>query len=682
MWSWKMFGRNRNTWLLVLLMGLLVVACGPQSRATGPLSDVTPTADVQPADTATATVEPAFTPTSTPEPVDTATPTVEPAYPTPTETAVPTADADPDVSDTSKPVLMTDVRINVRTGPGLEYEISHVLSPNTTVPILGRNTAGNWWVVPGAGDGRGPVGWVASWVVLVEGDVSDVPVLPTPPLPEPELPVLGNSGAPKVNVCVVAHPGPGGDPVYVYSAPGESSEAIGRLGLNRWAEAVRLQDGWYEIVLQPAVTGWVDGTDVARNSLCPTPASGPVRIEFAPGTSSATLIGQVIGAEPAEFLLWAAAGQKLTVEVASPGAGARLQIEGVSDGEVYKDLLDGDGRWEGILAVSQDYRLIVDGIADGTVTYTLNVSVADEATPEPQPDAVRIEFDPGSTSASIAGALSNGEQARYVLWAAAGQRMSVSVISPQNSVLFHIAGLSDGQVYKHLLDGESEWEGSLTVSQDYLLTLDAVVAQSYTLRVWVVQDVPVILDPGAPPTNTCVASNPETSDDPIWVYLGPGEQFTVVARLGNWAEVLKSNVGWHMILIAPGYTGWLKDAQVTLSGPCALPQQDPVRIQFPTGAISTTVEGMLEPPQRDFYVFHAQDGQRVWVQLLSEFGRGNFGLSGVADGQPYKRVEDEARLWSAVLSATQDYLLTVAAPADAPTTGYRFFLTIEPLDAP
>jgi hypothetical protein len=91
---------------------------------------------------------------------------------------------------------------------------------------------------------------------------------------------------------------------------------------------------------------------------------------------------------------------------------------------------------------------------------------------------------------------------------------------------------------------------------------------------------------------------------------------------------------------------------------------------------------MLEPPQRNFYLFRAFAGQQATIEIVSEFNRANFAISGVSDGQPYKRVEDELHIWSAVLSTTQDYLLTVAAPADAPTTGYRIFLTIEPLNTP
>jgi hypothetical protein len=381
-----------------------------------------------------------------------------------------------------------------------------------------------------------------------------------------------------VDRCVVYQSGQVRDEElpYVYAGPGEQHTVVGQLGRNRWAEAVRRQDGWYEILLAPAETAWVNGADVGLNGLCPTPGSGPVRIEFAPGTSSATLIGQVALGSPAEFLLQAAAGQKMTVGVASPGEGVLLQVEGVDDGQVYKHMLDGKFAWEGILPLSQDYRVALDGVGSGIATYTLEVSIVNVPMQEP--------------------------------------------------------------------------------------------------------DVPVILDPGAPPTNACVASNPGPGADPIYVYLGPGEQFALVARLGNWAEVVKSSAGWHQILIAPGQTGWLKDAQVVLSGPCGTTEPGPVRVHFPTGSTSATLDGMLEPPQRDFYVFRALAGQRITIEIVSEFNRGNFGLSGVSDGQPYKRVENEERVWSAVLPETQDYLLTVAAPADALTTGYRVFLTIEPLE--
>lgn len=195
---------------------------------------------------------------------------------------------------------------------------------------------------------------------------------------------------------------------------------------------------------------------------------------------------------------------------------------------------------------------------------------------------------------------------------------------------------------------------------------------------------PLVEDPGSPPSNRCVAVRPGQFPPPD-IHLGPGRQFALIARLGNWAEVLQTEAGWHHILLGPGQVGWVDGDDVDLIGPCqaATPEPPvPVRIQFPAGATSVDLEGMLEPPRRDLYLFQAFAGQRATIEIVSEFNRGGFALSGVNDGQPYKRLEDEQRSWSAVLPQTQDYLLTVAAPANAQTTGYRIFLTIEPPETP
>ena len=191
--------------------------------------------------------------------------------------------------------------------------------------------------------------------------------------------------------------------------------------------------------------------------------------------------------------------------------------------------------------------------------------------------------------------------------------------------------------------------------------------------------IPLIENPGSPPIDTCIAHRPGQFPPPD-IFLGPGRQFALIARLGNWAEVLKTEVGWHQILLGPGDVDWISDDDVDLTGPCAAPEPVPERIQFAPGEMSITLEGMLEPPQPDFYLFRAFAGQRTTIKIVSEFNRANFALSGMSDGQPYKRLEDELHNWSAELPATQDYLLTVATPAGAATTGYRIFLTIEPLE--
>jgi hypothetical protein len=43
-------------------------------------------------------------------------------------------------------------------------------------PILGRDTSGEWWQV----EVHGEVGWLLASAVEVEGDVSEVPIIPNP----------------------------------------------------------------------------------------------------------------------------------------------------------------------------------------------------------------------------------------------------------------------------------------------------------------------------------------------------------------------------------------------------------------------------------------------------------------------------------------------------------------------
>lgn len=118
------------------------------------------------------------------------------------------------------------------------------------------------------------------------------------------------------------------------------------------------------------------------------------------------------------------------------------------------------------------------------LTSTPIAPVIPATTTPPTPVPERIQFPPGATSVTLEGPMDGETQVRYLAWAAAGQTMAVTVTSPNVGVLFHINGVQDNHVYKHLLDGEMSWQGVLPLSQDYLITLDAVGgATSYTLDV-------------------------------------------------------------------------------------------------------------------------------------------------------------------------------------------------------
>jgi hypothetical protein len=129
-------------------------------------------------------------PTSTPLPPPTSTPTqaVEtpdtptPQPPTPTEPPA-TDTAQTDTQIPGEPSVTVDVNLNVRTGPGTNYDRIGVLLEGSTVGIIGRDSGSAWWQIPyvEAPDGK-------AWISAGFGTASNtegVPIVQAPPTPTP-----------------------------------------------------------------------------------------------------------------------------------------------------------------------------------------------------------------------------------------------------------------------------------------------------------------------------------------------------------------------------------------------------------------------------------------------------------------------------------------------------------------
>lgn len=94
------------------------------------------------------------------------------------------------------------------------------------------------------------------------------------------------------------------------------------------------------------------------------------------------------------------------------------------------------------------------------------------------------------------------------------------------------------------------------------------------------------------------------------------------------------------------------------------PGEPPIRFDMPAGHSPWRTFGAFLPGQSDRYVFYAEAGQRVVIDLNSA-SQANFALSGLDDGQPYKRVVNEDRTWQGILPHSQDYMLTIVSAAEA-----------------
>ncbi len=95
------------------------------------------------------------------------------------------AEADEDAAEsTSSPAISAAAPLNLRGGPGTNYNIVGSLQMGQTADVVARNPSGDWWQISAGG----VQGWVYSPLVTTSGDVSAVAVaadIPAPPPPTP-----------------------------------------------------------------------------------------------------------------------------------------------------------------------------------------------------------------------------------------------------------------------------------------------------------------------------------------------------------------------------------------------------------------------------------------------------------------------------------------------------------------
>lgn len=320
----------------------------------------------------------------------------------------------------------------------------------------------------------------------------------------------------------------------------------------------------------------------------PTAEPEPTRIRFEPGATSASVAGHIGPNAIQRYVLRAFAGQTMEVLITSPGNDVLLDIWG-ADGTVLKRHPVGEAYWAGPLPATQDYFIGAVSVG-GETNYMLTVTIS-----ALEPEATRIQFEPGATSATVTGYVEGQAVERYVLRALAGQTMEVGITSPNNNVLLTIVG-EDGIPLKRYVDGMAQWRGVLPATQDYFI---------------------------------------------------------------------------HAVSVGEA-TGF--QLTVTIS---AL-ESGPTRIQFSPGATSAVLQASLEPGAPDRYVLRALQGQRMEVRV-SPAASIDIAVQG-QDGSFWSTPAPGGTLSIEILPATQDYIITLALPG--PVTGavsYTLEVSVSPL---
>lgn len=183
---------NRNVWgalgwVVIPAAALLMTACGPSAvppePTRAPAPTFTPTPLVQPAPVAPPPAEqpPAVAPVEQP-------PAAQPVSEAPSQPAEQPAQSAPEPAPTDTPVPVAEVVINsnmnVRGGPGTNYNVVGAATQGQRYRVTGRNNDSSWWEI----DFNGRAGWVFGQLVTPQNTqavalAANIPAPPPPPPP-------------------------------------------------------------------------------------------------------------------------------------------------------------------------------------------------------------------------------------------------------------------------------------------------------------------------------------------------------------------------------------------------------------------------------------------------------------------------------------------------------------------
>lgn len=88
----------------------------------------------------------------------------------------------------SGPSIFVPEQVNVRSGPGTDYELLGILVQGQTAAAVGRSPGGEWIMVvyPGVPDG---IGWVYTRLVRLDAGQSTLPIVEPPATPTSQITV-------------------------------------------------------------------------------------------------------------------------------------------------------------------------------------------------------------------------------------------------------------------------------------------------------------------------------------------------------------------------------------------------------------------------------------------------------------------------------------------------------------
>lgn len=410
----------------------------------------------------------------------------------------------------------------------------------------------------------------------------------------------------------------------------------------------------------------------------PPPQGVTQRITFAQRETSARISGGVARGTRNTYLLRAQQNQTLSVSINSVENNAVFDVVAPNG----TTLVEGTAYWQGTLPATGDYRIVIGSIRGGA-SYNMDVAVSPSDATPPQGFTERITFAQGATSAQVSDDVTQGVRNTYLLRAQQNQTLSVDLASSGGNAVFDVIGPNG----RTLAQQTGDWQGTLPANGDYRIVVRSLQGRAnYTLTVGTAQSAPpqgfterLEFAPG----ETSIRVSDQVVQDTRNIYLlraqrnqsmslnlnstGNRAVFDVVGPNGNtlvqgtevWEETLPAN-GDYRIVIRPirGSANYTLQAAVSGTQPSPpSPQGLTQRIQVPSGALSTNVEGSVVLGTRNTYLLRTQRGQTLSFNLDATEGNAVFDVvapNGVT-------VAQGTDFWNGTSNANGDYRIIVGS---------------------
>lgn len=184
--------------------------------------------------------------------------------------------------------------------------------------------------------------------------------------------------------------------------------------------------------------------------LPPLALPAATRIQFQPNTTGGTTKGDLAPGARLRYVLGAAAGQTMTVNLSTASAEVDAYLYVWSaDGTVYT-LAAPVKEWSGRLPATQDYYIELVSASGQPVAYQLGINIPPSIptlppapTAKPKVKIARDEalhFTEDAPSVEVNGAVISGQRDRFTFEAKKGDTLSVEITSEENNAVFTILG--------------------------------------------------------------------------------------------------------------------------------------------------------------------------------------------------------------------------------------------------